>query len=115
MSINIHNFDSREKLNDFIKKNKRAVLLKLSKENCPPCVKYTKDLEGYMLNENIDVLCLHYPHFKDMREFTTEYNVTMFPTTILLNAAGNVVDKKVGYSNILDLDSFIHKHINLFK
>lgn len=114
----ITSYDCSEMRADDIRAKIRSThapaLLKFSSEGCPPCRALKTDLDGYRTDLAINIFELKRTQNSDLGALMEKYEITSFPTLVVVDENLTEVDKVIGYSGASGLHRFIEKHRGCF-
>ncbi|EQB60073.1 hypothetical protein NAPIS_ORF02357 [Vairimorpha apis BRL 01] len=99
-----------ETKDEVINNLKTKTILILSSATCPPCIKLAEFLNKFKTEKNIPIFELKVPFFKDIEFFKDKFELSCFPTVIVVDENFNKIDKKVGYDGDDKFKEFINKH-----
>lgn len=97
----------------------KPVLLKFSLERCPPCDALKRELSGYKTDLDLHVLELHKKLDKtrkddDLMGLVAKYDITGFPTVVIVDGDMRQIDRMNGFSNISKFNELVDRHRELF-
>lgn len=112
----------------------KFVLLNFWFTNCAPCVQEIPDLNSLKRKyrkKNIEFIAVTFDDEQTVRDFMVEhpfdfrmvtdsrnitinYDIRSYPTTLLVNEKGIIVDEHIGgsFNTLEELENIINKHIN---
>ena len=76
------------------------------KEGCPWCVKMSPVWDSWVSNNKDKYIAKKLEASKAQSEIN-KYNITGYPIVIIENDKGNLISKKIGYSDYRDFDTFV--------
>lgn len=117
MSLTTYNCEGMksEEIKKKIKDAERPILLKFSMDRCPPCKLLKDALAGYKTDLNITIFELNRTMTNDLGDLPEMYEITGFPTVVLVDEDMKQIDRMNGFSNISRFNDLINKHKELFE